>query len=89
MPTIKMCSGKIRISFSGNLSTKEVAQLTSLFSRYRVNIVDINMFTLREELCNLQIICQSSSTTDETDSFWNDIFELTQPLGITYNKQYI
>lgn len=80
---------KVRICFSGNLSTKVIAQLTDLFSRYRINILDINMFNLQEDKATLSIVCQSSSTTDEIDSFWNDIVSMSDDLNLIYSKQYV
>lgn len=80
---------QIRISFCGYLNTKAIAELTSIFSRYSINIIDICMSNIKEESSTLNIICQSSSTTDEIDSFWNDITLLSKELNLIYSKQYL
>lgn len=84
-----MCTGKIHVCFNGKISTKIIAQLTQLFGLYRINILDINMYNIGENESQITIICEGSSTTDEVDSFWNDLTDLTDGFKINYTKSYI
>ena len=84
-----MCTEKIHVSFCGNLDTKLIAQLTALFSFYRVNILDINMFNVYDKKCTITIICQCSSTTDEIDSFWNELLSFSKSFNLNFSKKYV
>jgi hypothetical protein len=84
-----MKNGKILISFSGTLDTVAVAKLTAMFKRYNINILDINMYNIGNIIDNLEITFHSSSTTDEIDSFWNDINNISNDLKLEYSKTYL
>jgi len=84
-----MNTAKLLICFTGNMDSRIIARLTAIFSKYRVNIFDINMFNTYENNYQLDITCQNSSTTDEIDSFWNDIEDLTKVLNLSFNKKYL
>lgn len=84
-----MYAEKIRINFSGEIDTKLIASLTSIFSQYKINILDINMFNITNSKAQLSIVCQCSSITDEIDPFWNDIYLFSEKRNLTYSKQYI
>ena len=84
-----MCTGKIHVCFNGNISTKIIAQITQLFALYRINILDIHMYNIGENQSQITIVCEGSSTTDEIDSFWNDLTEFTKNFNINYTKNYI
>lgn len=84
-----MNSAKLLVCFKGNMNSSIIAKITAIFSKYRVNIFDINMFSTYENKCQLDITCQNSSTTDEIDSFWNDIDDATIDLNLSYHKKYI
>lgn len=81
-----MNQNKIDIRFSGDFNTKAIAELTSLFSSYNVNILDISMYETQNNKTILTITCTNSSTTDEIDSFWNDLKLLTENLNIIFDK---
>lgn len=89
MALVRMNTSKINICFNGKLNTKAIAQLTAIFSTYRINILDINMSNIAENLSTLNIVCQSSSTTDEIDSFWDEIASISKCLDLSYSKHYI
>ncbi|MGD9579895.1 MAG: hypothetical protein AB7V50_00845 [Vampirovibrionia bacterium] len=46
------------------------------------------MYNLCENEGSIVIVCEGSSTTDEIDSFWNDVTTLTSNFGINYRKEY-
>jgi predicted amino acid-binding ACT domain protein len=83
-----MGNPKIDVVFSGNIDTGVIAKITALFSNYRINILSINMFKLAEDISTLNIICQSSSTTDEIDSFWNDLSAIAAESQLLYTKKW-
>jgi hypothetical protein len=84
-----METGKIKVHICGNIDTKAIADLTAHFSKYRINILDLSMFHSSKEKSELDIICQSSSTTDEIDSFWNELDSLVDYLNLRYSKKYL
>lgn len=84
-----MCKEKIEVSFSGKLNTNLIAKITALFGSYRINIQDIHMYTKAKTNDTLIIICDSSSTTDEIDSFWNDLNAFTTSSSISFSKKYL
>lgn len=84
-----MKPSKIKLNVNGKLNTTAIAEITEIFSQYRINILDINMHNDIEEHSNLIITFQSSSTTDEIDSFWNDISKISNHLSLNYSHNYI
>ncbi len=84
-----MNTTKVYICFSGNLSTVSIAQITALFSHYNINILDINMFKVNQNNCLLNITCEGSSTTDEIDSFWDDLSSISKSYNLIFSKKYI
>lgn len=85
-----MTQTKLIISFLGTLNTSTIAKLTAIFSSYRINIFDMQMSNGNSKDGTFDIIFQSSSTTDEIDSFWNDIQELSTTLNLSYStSEYI
>lgn len=80
-----MNNNKLIISFLGKLDTSTIAKLTTIFSNYRINIFDIQMSQENTKNGKFNIVFQSSSTTDEIDSFWNEIQELATTLNLSYS----
>jgi predicted amino acid-binding ACT domain protein len=80
---------KILITFYGELNTEIVAELTDLFRQYRINIIDLNMYNIEDPTSTLDVTFLSSSTTDEIDSFWNEINIITNKRELSLSREYL
>jgi predicted amino acid-binding ACT domain protein len=84
-----MNTEKIQLTFKGKLEVLMVAQITRIFGTYNINIIDLQMDNINYDSGSLIVIFNASSTTDEIDSFWNEIKQISKDLHLEYSNKYL